>query len=124
LLAVIATLIVLIRRRFQRNAYRRQALRQLQALHLQFQADGDDAVFLRQTNALLKSVAMYAYPKADVAGQHGEAWRQLLNRSLPEPAQFPRDFDNAMYQKDPPEIDIAHLHQAAMHWIKSHRVSS
>jgi len=121
LIVILAALIYLLHSRYQRNAYRRRALLQLQALQIQLQSDGDSRVFVTQTNALLKSVAIYAYPRADVAAQHGEAWRLLLNRSLPASEQLQSNFDNAMYQKDYPQIDVAHLYRAAQHWMKSHK---
>ena len=123
LIVILAALVYLVRRHRKKNAYRRQALRQLQVLQMQFQSDSNASIFVGQTNALLKSVAMLAYPHIDVAGQHGEAWRLFLNRSLPVSAQLPSDFDNAMYQKDCPDIDVEHVHRAAQHWIKHHKAA-
>jgi Domain of unknown function (DUF4381) len=123
LLITLAILIYLLRRRSKRNAYRRQALRQLQLLQTQFQANSDTGVFVQQTNALLKSVAMQAYPRVDVAAQHGETWRLFLNRSLQDADQLQSDFDTAMYQKDCPQIDAVQVHRAAQRWIKRHRAA-
>lgn len=120
-LVATAVLIYLLRKRHARNAYRRRALLQLQALHAQFQADGNTREYLGHINALLKSVAMLSYPRTDTAAQHGEAWRIFLNLSLPPAAQLPSDFDNAVYQQHSPDIDMTQVYQAAQLWIKTHK---
>lgn len=120
---VAAVLVYLLRKRRAKNAYRRRALRQLQALHAQYQADADAGNYLSRINALLKSVALLAYPRATVAAQHGAAWRTFLNRSLPPAAQLQSDFDDALYQRHGPEIDVAQVYRAAEHWIRKHRAA-
>jgi hypothetical protein len=42
-------------RRYRGNAYRRQALRQLQAIQAQYRQDGDSSRCIAAVNALLKS---------------------------------------------------------------------
>jgi Domain of unknown function (DUF4381) len=120
LLTVIA-LAYLIRRRYQRNAYRRRALHQLRSLQAQYMAQADAGHSLSQINALLKSVALLAYPPASVAAHHGANWRAFLNRSLPPDAQLPPAFDDAAYQKTCPDIDMEAVLSAARHWIRHHR---
>lgn len=117
----LVVLVYLLRRWRKKNAYRRRALRQLQELQRQFLAQGYTADFVGQTNALLKSVAVLAYPHADVAGQHGEQWRAFLNRSLPPSKQLQSDFDCAIYQRDCPDIDAAQVYRAAQAWIADHK---
>ena len=115
--------VYLLRRHRRKNAYRRQAMRQLQALQHQYQSDGDVAVYVGGVNALLKGVALLAYPRASVASQHGESWRAFLNLTLPPDLQLPEAFDNAAYQPETPEIDPARVHSAALHWIRKHRAA-
>ena len=123
-LLVIASLVYWLHRRYARNRYRRVALLQLRALHMDYLAKLDAGQYLGQLNALLKSVALLAYPRAVVAAQHGADWRAFLNRSLPPGEQLPREFDTAVYQKTCPEIDVALVHNAAQHWIKRHRATA
>jgi len=123
LLLLGATLAYLLYQRYRRNAYRRRALRQLQSLQLDYLAKSDTGLYLSQINALLKSAALMAYPRTEVAAQHGEAWRTFLNRSLPPAEQLQPAFNDAAYQKTCPEIDVVQVHRAAQHWIKRHRAT-
>lgn len=119
----VALLVYLLRRYRAKNAYRRRALRQLRELHAQYQADAETGSYLRRINALLKSVALLAYPRAVVAAQHGETWRQFLNLSLPPDAQLPSEFNHALYQQQCPDIDVTQVQRAAELWIRKHRVT-
>jgi hypothetical protein len=113
--------VYLLRRHRTKNAYRRRALRQLKDLHAQYQVDAEAMSYLQHINALLKSVAMLAHPRAVVAAQHGTSWREFLNRSLPPEKQLPGEFDTALYQQHCPAIDVENVRRAAEHWIKKHR---
>ena len=123
-LVALACIIAWLVRRYRRNAYRRQALLQLQALQAEHREHGDDRGYIEQVNALLKSVALAAYPRADVASRHGEAWRNFLNSSLSGDKQLQANFDKAVYQRIEPGLDTAALHASASHWIKCHRVAA
>lgn len=120
-LLLVAMLIYLVRKHFRKNAYRRRALRQLQSLHAQFLEKNDASLYLTQLNALLKSVALLAYCRSDVAARHGANWRVFLNRSLPPAQQLQPPFDNAVYQRTCPDVDVLQVHRAARHWILHHR---
>ncbi len=119
----VAALAYMIRRRYKRNAYRRRALLQLQSLHTAYLAEPDTRVYVSQINALLKSVALLAYPRTSVAAQHGGHWREFLNRGLPPDAQLPPAFDDAAYQRACPDIDMGQVHRAAQQWIKHHKAT-
>lgn len=119
----IAVIVYLLRKHYKKNAYRRRALLQLQALHAQYQTDANDRYYLAAVNALLKGVALLAYPRSTVAAQHGESWRQFLNLSLPPDAQLQSGFDEAIYQSQEPDIDMDQLHRSAQHWIKKHKAA-
>jgi hypothetical protein len=124
LIIAVTLLVYLLRRHRARNAYRRRALRQLQDLHARYQADAHTGRYLQGINALLKSAALLAYPRAAVAAQHGASWREFLNRSLPAGKQLPSEFDTALYQQHGPAIDVAQVQRAAEHWIKKHRAAT
>tara|TARA_B110000305_G_scaffold76817_1_gene86303 strand:- start:1102 stop:1446 length:345 start_codon:yes stop_codon:yes gene_type:complete len=110
-------------RHYRRNAYKRRALIQLQSLHADYHAKKEHSQYLRELNTLLKSVALVAYPRADIAASHGEAWRTFLNTSLPKEEHFESVFNDAVYQKTCPEIDVEQLHRSAQLWIKHHKAA-
>ncbi|MEZ5572453.1 MAG: DUF4381 domain-containing protein [Halioglobus sp.] len=120
---ILAVLAYLWRKRRQRNAYRRAALLQLESLDTMYTADGDVSNYITQINALLKSVALRAYPHQMIAAVHGKQWRDFLNQSLPATLQLQNDFDAAAYQKTAPEFDVTRLQLAARHWIRKHRAA-
>lgn len=108
-------------RRYRRNAYRRQALLQLDQLHRDLQAGGNSSEFATRVNALLKRVALTAYPGDEIASRHSESWQSFLNQQLQADMQFHDDFATAAYRKTCPELDTSQLQQAARQWIKQHR---
>jgi hypothetical protein len=119
----LATLTYLLTQHYRRNAYRRRALMQLQNLRTEYNATEEHGLYLSELNILLKSVAIVAYPRADVAASHGEAWRTFLNRSLPDDAQFESVFSDAAYQRTCPQLDMVQLHTSAQCWIKRHKAA-
>jgi hypothetical protein len=120
----LAALCYFLWRRHRRNAYRRRALRQLEALCAGQRASRDDRRFARELNALLKSVALRAYPAREVASRHGASWRAFLNEGLPAAEQFTADFDEAVYRETPPGIDTERLQRSAQYWIRHHKVAA
>lgn len=127
LLAVLALCYYLWRRRRAR-AYRRIALARLSALQGQYQQEQDLRVYLNALNALLKSVALHAYPRRDVAALSGQQWVHFLNRSLnkePTPDDgFQPEWVTAAYQAQLPAVDVEQIQRIASHWLKHHKVSS
>lgn len=121
LLAALLAAILLLRKRRRANAYRRLGEQQLDQLYARYAQDRDTPALLTQVNALLKSVALVAYPRAEVAAMHGREWVGFLNAQL-DGAEFPQGFDNALYQPDA-KVDVSALEQAARAWIKHHRVA-
>jgi hypothetical protein len=113
----------LVRRHYTRNAYRRRALQQLACAQQAYLENGDASHYLAQVNSLLKSVALLAYPRSEIASAHGPQWRAFLNSSLPEALQLQSNFDNAAYRISCADIDLAQVHRAATRWIKSHRAT-
>lgn len=108
--------------RYSRNAYRRQGLLALQSLHEQYRSSGDLAVLLTGVNALLKSVALRAWPRRDIAALSGTEWLLFLNSSAPPGPRFEPVDVTAQYRHDPGKIDEDRLYSAARHWIRRHGV--
>jgi hypothetical protein len=113
-------------RRWWRNRYRREALRQLQKLQ---QQAGDKA--LEVVAALpyyIKTTALQAYPRTEVASLSGETWLAFLDahyagpsfaegtgRKLLAVSYLPR----GQWQLDDGEANT--LIRMAQQWIKKHR---
>lgn len=104
--------------RHSRNAYRRQALRQLAQLRREIV---DSTEFVTALNALLKSTALAAYPRRDIASQHGARWCTFLNESLEPAQQFEADFAEATYTGARVALDHERLARSAECWIRRHR---
>ena len=111
-------------RRYQADAYRRLAAGKLQALHNAWLSDNDSTSFMAETNALLKSVALRAFPQREVAAKNGREWVEFLNQTLAGGANlesFPEDFAAAAYRADADAMNCDQVGQCAMAWIKNHR---
>jgi hypothetical protein len=123
-LACIALLVLvwLLVRRYRARAYRRQALAQLAQLRADYQREQDSQGYLAGANALLKSVALLAFPRRDVAAGSGADWLALLNSGLRKGQQFPENFVSGAYRRERPDIDVDQLHDLAASWIKRHEV--
>lgn len=110
-------------RKYAANAYRRQATQQLQNIHTQWLADGDSQVYAAEVNALLKSVAIHAFPSRDVASYNGSKWLQFLNGGLAtQGLSFPESFANSAYQKQVPSSQCQQYLEPARRWINHHKV--
>lgn len=123
LLVALATMWWLWWRRRRREAYRRRALAALARIRDDFTRHGDGLACLAATNALLKGVALQAFPHQDVAGMSGGAWRRFLDDSLGE-ARFDEALLMAQYRPLSPATDVEGHLQAAELWIRQHRRAS
>lgn len=110
-------------RHHRRNAYRRQGLAELEGIRSRWQTDGDHLKCLTAANALLKAVALIAYPRREIAGISGRDWQVFLDETMAGAGQFELRLLQAQYLR---EIDgeglDEHLAKCA-HWIKRHKVS-
>lgn len=106
-------------RRWQRNRYRRDALRQLDLLSTRSGAERLPAIAV-----LLKSTALAAWPRREVAPLYGEAWVAWLegagavfsdeSRKLLARAQYCREACGE-------DRDLDALSREAAAWIRAHR---
>ena len=109
-------------RRYRASAYRRRALVQLSQLAADYQAHQDTQRLLADTNALIKSVALVAYPRREVAASSGEQWLSFLNSTLGPDEQFPAELVSGAYHRTSPSVDTHQLQHAASRWIRRHEV--
>lgn len=123
LLMVLGAVAILWYRRRQQSAYRRLAHAQLERLFGDYQSTGNATQFATDLNALLKRVALIAFPQRDLAALHGEQWLAFLNQSVRNSAPFNEQFANAHYRGISGAQDIEGLYRSAAHWIKHHEVA-
>jgi uncharacterized protein DUF4381 len=109
-------------RHYRANAYRRRALAALEQLRADFGEHADSRSYLSQINALLKSVALIAYPRRDIAALSGRQWLDFLNTRVKTTGLFQQDFAAATYRREAPDIDPEQTRNCAAAWIKQHRV--
>ena len=110
-------------RRHRQNAYRRLGTRALIAIREQWQASGDAAQCLSQTNALLKAVALQAYPRRDIAAASGANWQQFLNAHIDSESHFSLPALESQYQASAGDIDVDQHLKLASHWVARHKVA-
>lgn len=110
LAALLWALVAFLRHR-RANAYRREALRQLEGM------DGDPA----RMASVLRRTALVAYPRREVATLVGEDWLHFLNASCPG-VPFAGDAGQALIEGPYRGAERnADLDRQCRHWIKKHR---
>ena len=72
-------------KRWQHNAPRRFALRQLARYEAEYVEHRNPVTLARQLSELLRRVMLAYAPRDEVAGLTGEAWLQWLDRGMPLP---------------------------------------
>lgn len=121
ILLAISAFVFVLWRRYQQRQYRRSALRLQQDLLNTQQSESQK---LQALNALLKRVALRAYPSVDVAGLHGEHWRKFLERSAPRVAvntNVDRVLTHQLYSGQAISSDeLSHFDQFVTLWINKH----
>lgn len=129
--AVAVLLLVLLLRAFslwQRNRYRREALRALAALEPAVRDPARRAGALLELAGLLKRVAVTAYPRVQVARLTGAEWSSFLDRTA-EGAAFSQGpgvvlqaaVSNPRTAASLDEPSIHELLQTARGWIRRHQ---
>lgn len=101
-------------RRWQKDGYRREALRQL--------AKMDDVSAIAK---LLRRTALAVVPRAELAQKTGSVWVDWLARQYPKPMppEVYRLLGSGMYSASDKQEDISSLHNYAKSWITHHMIS-
>jgi len=124
-LAVVAVgaLIWWLVRRWRANRYRREAVRELEALLVRFREGADPFTFLGDYTALLKRTALTHYPRDRVAHLTGEAWVDFLDKSAGT-NEFSMGAGQVLidgnYRPVDDDIDVVELHRLGKYWIRRH----
>lgn len=115
--ALIAILVVIAVGRYRQNAYRRAALAELSAIGAVTDPAGAAAV-----SAVLKRVALVAYPRHEVASLTGSAWSAFLDHAAAT-SDFTRGpaigLERAAFGA--PVGDGQAILTAARRWVRRHR---
>lgn len=117
------------RQHFVRNRYRREALAELARIEAELANSDDRAKVATEAAALLKRVALAAWPREAVARLSGPDWVAFLRRTAAASA-FPDAaaavLDDTEYRgtssQAVPEVDTEVFLTAARRWIERHHV--
>ncbi|MBD3646229.1 MAG: DUF4381 domain-containing protein [Pseudomonadales bacterium] len=120
--AAVILLAYLAWRHWRANRYRREALRELDALYEQYREGLSPADWLVRYEALLKRVALTRYPREAVASLTGVAWVDFLDKSLGS-QEFSMGAGQALIEglyrpSATPDVDA--LHRLGRAWIRKH----
>lgn len=109
-------------RKYKKNAYRREALKDVEAI---LQQKGNNIVY--EINALLKIIALRLFGRKEVASLNGLAWFQFLNATMNSENIISEmeveKLTSVLYNPDE-KLDnnsINKLADFAVLWIKNHR---
>ena len=111
--------------RWHRNAYRRDALTQLQQLKATISPETAASV-LGELATLMRRVALTVYPRTQIAGLTGDAWLNFLDASA-DTTEFANDSGRrlmaAAYETQTriTTSDAAKLVELVEHWVMQHR---
>ena len=118
LVMMMGLLVWQILRHRRRNRYRREALAELRLIA----AQADDPTAAVRLARVLKRTALAAYPRAEVAALHGEAWAAYLVRTCPGDANLAVNAPRLAALAYAGDDDVASLIEPAQGWIRRHRV--
>ena len=114
--------IIWLYRHWRSNRYRREALRELQALHHAWLRQGDERHYLNALQHLLKRTALTGFNREQVASLTGESWVAFLDESIGS-----RDFSTGDAQvlidgnyNPGISVQVEALHRMAERWVKHH----
>jgi len=102
-------------RRWQRNAPRRYALKELARCEAEYLQHRNPVLLSKDLSALLRRGMLAYAPRAEIAGLTGDAWLQWLDQDMPLP-YFHTEGGKSLLQlpyrnpdSDLPDVDVAAL---------------
>ncbi len=124
IIAVVGSVVYILRRKKFRNAYRKSALTELRNIQMQFTTE-KNAEYLQAVSILLRRTALSGCGDQFNASLKGEDWLQWLDA---QQAKSSMGFSNGVgralligpYQKNP-EFERHELHKLVESWIQQHR---
>ncbi|WP_299733241.1 DUF4381 domain-containing protein [uncultured Endozoicomonas sp.] len=119
-MSITILLAMVVYRYIKKNRYRSMALSEARQLQDNFQGHQSPQRFAQNCNELLKRVALHAYPDRQVAGLHGEQWRQFLAETGKTP-DFANSnaFSNDRFNPNA-MLNTDNTYELTRRWIKKH----
>ncbi len=108
--------------RYQRNAYRRAAIKVLKELRYIYK-EPQNNLCVNQFNVILKNTAMIAYGRKNVASLHDTEWLEFLDSKIKTEMfqPFKEVFKTAFYKKDKiSNTDKEKIFEMSKKWINTH----
>ncbi|MBQ60765.1 MAG: hypothetical protein CMQ19_01690 [Gammaproteobacteria bacterium] len=122
-IAAILAMLYWLWHRWQANAYRRDGIKQLDAILKEYESHGDISRYLMEYQVLLKRVALTRYDRDLVASLSGEAWVAFLDKSS-NCEEFTIGEGQALIDSNyrlEPAANIDKLSELGRLWIRKHR---
>ncbi|HEY6977285.1 MAG TPA: DUF4381 domain-containing protein [Chitinophagaceae bacterium] len=129
ILLLIAALAWLIYRNYQKNLYRKNALKWLAAEEANYANSNAPIALLYETNMLLKRIAIARYGRSMAAGIRGNEWIVFLNKSRGKPLFDEKEgylLQNELYAAGTSDADYSSVNiflNKAKEWIRKHKHS-
>jgi hypothetical protein len=131
LIAAVVALVLIVRYVKTRKQFSRMALAEFNLITARYNRHGDAQKLLEDLSALMRRIAVSAFPDQNAAGVTGEAWLRFLDdiATQQKSTKLPADFHSplgqwlvsAPYQKriSPGQQDIQQLLLLCREWIRS-----
>jgi hypothetical protein len=119
LIVAIAGSIYWVWRRYQRLAYKREALKHMESVRARYLSHRDDAQLLSELSALLKRISITRYGREEIAGLTGSPWLEFLDRTG-NTQEFTDGSGRALASErfnPAPKVDSTELMNIAQQWI-------
>ncbi|MFT5210581.1 MAG: hypothetical protein ACI9CE_002307 [Flavobacterium sp.] len=120
--ALISYLFVLLYRFWKKNQYRREGLRALEKLKVDYEQAPDSIDYLEQYSQLLKRICFSCFSRNEVASLTGESWVAFLDHSG-NTKEFSMGCGQVLIEgnySQTVEFDYLGLHDIGSQWIKVH----
>ena len=111
-------------RHHRRNAWRRQAQRELEQAFSDWRDHGSDSGYQHQLSAILKRAAISQAPSGEVAGLTGERWNEYLDahwKTPPERGFAALEFADRLYRPESNGSGVQELHELGIRWLRQLR---
>lgn len=122
-LLIITIVSVIVYRRYQSNAYRRDAAVVLAEIN-QLRLNGQHSLYLQQLNQLLKQTALAISDRKEISSLSGMDWLRFLDNSA-NCSEFTngvgRILEDGQYRPTVQAEDLSTLQQLAERWIREHQ---
>ena len=118
---LISILLFALFRRYKKQSYRRHAIFALDKLLLESSSQAECDSFPSKVNALLKTVALKAYDKKEIATLYGTNWLNFLKLAPGCENSQVSNFVLELYRPEESSFTRNEIYSFARTWIKMHK---